>query len=180
MSRFIATSIPGCFRIELKSMSDERGSLTKIFQASEFAQKGTALNFRESFISRSQKGVLRGLHFQLPPHDQTKGVLCLAGSVFDVVLDLRKESTAYIKWISFELDHMSPTMILIPRGCAHGFYVTGSSADLLYMTETEHHPDSDSGLLWNSAEIIWPFTDAPLLSGRDAQFAPLLEFASPF
>ncbi|MBX9766397.1 MAG: dTDP-4-dehydrorhamnose 3,5-epimerase family protein [Bdellovibrionales bacterium] len=180
MSRFLKTPIPGCYQVELKSLTDERGSLTKIFQASEFAQHGAALEFKESFISHSQKGVLRGLHFQLPPNDQAKGVLCLSGTVFDVILDLRKQSPMYKKWISFDLDQHKPTLILIPRGCAHGFYVTGSSADILYMTETEHHPESDSGLLWSSAEILWPFNIAPLLSDRDAQFAHLQEFSSPF
>ncbi|MBX9768582.1 MAG: dTDP-4-dehydrorhamnose 3,5-epimerase family protein [Bdellovibrionales bacterium] len=176
----IETEVPDCFRVRLDSHHDERGSFTKLFQSSIFERMNIPLRVTESFFSRSQKGVLRGLHFQMPPHCQVRGVLCLRGQIFDTVVDLRKGSPFFGKWVSFEFSGSDPTLLLIPRGCAHGFYVTSSEADLLYFAENEHQPDFDTGIHWNSVGIPWPLHGPPAVSQRDSLLPPLREFSSPF
>jgi dTDP-4-dehydrorhamnose 3,5-epimerase len=164
---FLSTKIPGCFQVMLHEHCDDRGTLTKLFRSSRLAAHGFPVSFNESFVTRSNQGVLRGLHFQPPPHDHAKAVTCLSGSVFDVVLDLRSFSPTFKEFISFQLSGADPSLILIPRGCAHGFYVTGQHADLLYLTETEYHPESDAGVHWSSVRIQWPLLKPPILSPRD-------------
>lgn len=169
----IPTAILGCFQLKLRRLQDQRGSFTKIFQNSVFAAHGVSFSPKESFLTQSKGGVLRGLHFQSLPYAQTKAILCISGAVFDVVLDLRADSPTYKKWVSFDLSDRDPTLIIIPRGCAHGFYVTGSSGDLLYLSDAEYQEGADSGILWNSAGILWPITEGPILSERDLKHRSL-------
>jgi dTDP-4-dehydrorhamnose 3,5-epimerase len=119
------------------------------------------------------------MHFQLPPHDHYKLVVCLAGGVLDVVLDLRRGSPAYGKFESFELTGRSPQLLLIPPGLAHGFCVTEAPATMYYKVTTAYSPAHDSGVRWNSIGFEWPVND-PLVSARDAALPALADFQSPF
>ena len=158
---------------------DPRGQFVKTFHAEFFAEHGLALEFREQYYSISQIGVLRGLHFQVPPADHAKLVFCTAGAVLDVTLDLRRGSPAYGSHVALDLSAENAAQIYIPPGCAHGFCVTEGPATLVYATTTVYAPEFDAGVLWNSAGIEWPI-EAPLLSKRDAGLPPLSNFASPF
>jgi dTDP-4-dehydrorhamnose 3,5-epimerase len=158
---------------------DERGSFTKVFQESVLADLGLPTVIREQYHSSSIHGVVRGLHFQVPPHDHAKYVFCLAGQVIDVAVDLRPESPTYGRHVTFELDAARGNGVFLPRGFAHGFAVVSEEAILLYMQTSEYAPDHDAGIRWDSAGIDWPIAD-PILSARDAGLPPLSDFVSPF
>jgi dTDP-4-dehydrorhamnose 3,5-epimerase len=176
---FEPTSLPGCMLLRPPVREDERGRFVKYFHARAFAAAGLATEFREDYYSVSQQGVLRGLHFQLPPHAHDKLVVCLAGEVLDVALDLRRGSPAYGRHFATTLNGEESLALYIPAGMAHGFFVTRGPATLLYKVGTVYEPSADSGILWSSAGIDWPDPD-PLLSPRDRDFPLLAEFDSPF
>lgn len=169
-----ATSLPGCARIELPAYSDMRGSFVKTFHAPTFAQHGLSPSFVESYYSTSRKGVIRGLHFQVPPADHVKLVYCIAGRALDVVVDLREGSPTYGKFELFELSPERPNAIYIPPGLAHGFLAQSDATTLVYLVSTVHSPAHDCGIRWDSAGIPWGVTD-PVVSERDAAFPSLAE-----
>jgi dTDP-4-dehydrorhamnose 3,5-epimerase len=174
------TIIPDCFEIRPDVFTDDRGSFIKTFHRNLFEQQGLEVDWREEYYSTSRKGVLRGLHFQLPPHDHAKLVYCTSGEVLDVVLDLRVGSPAYGNHAMFQLNAESPRMVYIPKGCAHGFYTLSEHATMMYKVSTEYAPAHDAGLLWNSVGIPWPEGDA-IMSERDKAFPAFAEFTTnPF
>lgn len=170
--------LPGVFEIHPKIFEDERGVFVKIFQSSAFVKAGLAANFREAYFSVSRPGVIRGMHFQMPPHAHAKLVYCLSGSVLDVVLDLRRGGH-YGRWVSVTLDAARRNMLYIPAGCAHGFRTMNQSATLAYQVTTEYEPAHDTGIRWDSFGFGWQ-CDHPNLSARDAGFRELSSFVSPF
>lgn len=125
----------------------------------------------------SKNNVLRGLHFQAPPHDHYKLVTCIAGEAFDVIVDLRKSSPTYGQHESFELN--GGDSVFVPAGCAHGFYVRSESATLLYNVSTIHAPSHDTGIRWDSVGVSWPSAN-PVVSERDAGLIAFAEFSTPF
>ena len=173
------TSIPGCCEITSRIIRDERGVFVKTFHQEFFQQHNLNTEWREEYYSVSHRGVLRGLHFQLPPHDHEKLVYCTSGTVLDAVVDLRNGSPAYGRHLLVELNAEQGNMLYLPRGLAHGFYVTSDSATMMYKVSSVYAHDHDSGILWNSAGIPWP-DDAPELSARDTGFSSLESFSSPF
>lgn len=176
---FNPTDIPGCFLFQSRVSKDQRGSFSKIYSQQIFREMGLDIPVSEVFYSVSNKGVVRGMHFQVPPFDQGKIVSCLAGTVLDVVLDLRKKSPTFGKSIGMELSGENETTIFVPKGCAHGFYAFEDRTIVSYVVETHHHKDADRGILWNSFGYEWP-SDKVILSERDQQFPPLQDFISPF
>jgi dTDP-4-dehydrorhamnose 3,5-epimerase len=174
-----ATTIRGCRVVELPSSVDRRGSFTKLFQATDFSDSEISLAVREIFVSSSHRDVLRGLHFQLPPRDSTKLVVCLVGQILDAVVDLRTDSATFGSHELFELGDDPLVGVLVPRGCAHGFLVTSPDALVAYVTDEEYDAELDSGIHWASAGIAWP-TGNPVISDRDAAFVDLGDFQSPF
>jgi dTDP-4-dehydrorhamnose 3,5-epimerase len=176
---FEPTSLPGCVLLRPPVREDERGRFVKYFHAGAFTGAGLATEFREDYYSVSQQGVLRGLHFQLPPHAHDKLVVCLAGEVLDVALDLRRGSPTYGRHFATTLSGEESLALFMPAGMAHGFYVTRGPATLLYKVGTVYEPSADSGILWSSAGIDWPDPE-PLLSARDRGFPTLAELESPF
>lgn len=158
---------------------DPRGSFVKIVHEDIFAAHGLLARFAEQYYSVSANNVLRGLHFQTPPHDHDKLVTCIDGAVFDVVVDLRKGSETFGQHESFELAGARGDGVFVPAGCAHGFYVGSASATVLYNVGTVHAPAHDTGIRWDSAGIEWP-CHAPMVSARDAALVPLAEFETPF
>jgi len=171
--------LPGCFYIQPNILKDERGIFVKIFHTETFVNYGLNTNWQEEYYSTSKQGVLRGMHFQIPPHDHAKLVYCSTGEVMDVVVDLRKDSSTFGRADTFLLSAHKANMVYIPRGMAHGFYTISPVAIMHYMVETVYEPKYDTGILWSSVDVDWP-VDHPLLSERDRAFMPLDKFQSPF
>ncbi len=175
----IKTNIAGCFEIYPDVFKDERGAFVKTFHQDIFDKHGLTTDFAEEYYSCSKKGVLRGFHFQLPPHDYVKIVYCVFGTVMDAVVDLRKGSRTYGQHAVFELSGEKANALYLERGLAHGYYVMSDFAIVMYKVTTIYAPEHDFGILWNSAGVPWP-DDMPILSKRDKGFPPLCQFESPF
>jgi len=176
----LSIAIPGCYEINPPVSNDERGSFVKTFNHESFVKYRLVTEWQEEYYTISRQRVLRGLHFQLPPHDHEKLVYCTDGGVLDIVVDLRIGSPAYGKHVMMELTADKANMIYIPRGLAHGFYVTTQSATMLYKVSTQYAQSHDTGILWNSAGIAWP-DDNPIISERDKTFPTLSDFVTnPF
>lgn len=173
------TKIPGCYEILTKKHEDKRGVFIKTFHAPTFKKFGLKTSFKEQYYSISSKNVIRGLHFQLPPHDHAKLIYCTEGEVLDIALDLRVGSPFYGKYISIKLKAKKGNMIYIPSGFAHGFCSLKNSSTLIYNTSTVYNPKKDIGLRWDSADISWPIKN-PYLSDRDLKFPKFKDFISPF
>jgi dTDP-4-dehydrorhamnose 3,5-epimerase len=175
---FNRTEIDGLYEVTPKIISDERGLFVKTFQFKEFSEIGIDFSPKEEFFSVSSSGVLRGMHFQNPPADHSKLVYCLSGEVLDVVVDLRNGS-GFAKIVSRKLDAVRRNMLFIPKGCAHGFFVTSGPATLSYVTDSEYCRELDGGIHWDSIGFEWPAAPS-LVSPRDSSHQKLAEFRSPF
>jgi dTDP-4-dehydrorhamnose 3,5-epimerase len=176
---FIPQHIEGLYLVKPFHYEDARGSFVKTFHQEEFAVHGLETDFKESFYSESVKGVVRGMHFQVPPHEHAKLVFSMAGEVLDIVLDLRKKSATYGQFAAFYLSEKNKDMLYIPPGMAHGFCSLTDKATLFYFTTSVHHKESDLGIRYDSFGFDWP-VDNPIVSERDSAFPPLKEFVSPF
>lgn len=173
-----STALPGCIELHPPVHRDERGSFAKPFHASTFEALGLAAEWKELFYSVSERGALRGLHFQAPPADHAKLVCCLAGEIFDVVLDLRLGSPTYRQFETFHLPTWAA--LFVPSGLAHGFVALTDGAVVAYAVTTEHDPACDAGIRWDSVPgIPWP-NATPTVSARDAAFPALDDFVTPF
>ncbi|WP_066337818.1 dTDP-4-dehydrorhamnose 3,5-epimerase [Azohydromonas lata] len=179
----IKTALEGVLILEPKVFGDERGFFMESFNQRAFDEAvGHHVDFVQDNHSRSSRGVLRGLHFQLPPHAQGKLVRVTQGSVFDVAVDMRKSSPTFGRWVGVELTGTNHRQFWIPPGFAHGFVVTSDSADFLYKTTDYYAPQAEGALRWDdpTVGVQWPLQDlTPLLSPKDAQ-APLLGQAPCF
>lgn len=175
---FRETAIAGLLTVHVDPREDDRGGFTKLFHAGEFEAAGLRTDFCEQYCSTSMPGVLRGMHFQLPPHDHAKLVYALSGRALDVVVDLRPGSPTFGEHCSFELEP-GAFGVYMPIGMAHGFTTLGDEAvTLLYDVTSVHAPDHDAGIRWDSVDVEWPTPD-PTLSPRDAALPPLEQFAPP-
>jgi len=174
---FTKLSIPDVILVEAKSFPDERGFFLESFKESSFIENGINTKFVQDNYSRSIKAVLRGLHYQKNPKAQAKLVTVLRGEIFDVAVDVRKNSPTYGKWISEVLSEQNYKLLYIPEGFAHGYCVLSDEADIFYKVNREYSPEDDSGFIWNDPEINikWPF-DKPIISEKD-QKLPLLKNA---
>ena len=177
--RIQPTAIHGCLELRPKRFTDERGSFVKSFHQQEFEETGLSTGFPEAFYSKSLPGVIRGMHFTLPPRGQYKLVYCLSGSVLDVVLDLRLGSPTYGDHLSIELEPMCGNMLYLSPGLAHGFCAWKGEAVLGYRVSTLHSSAHDAGIRWDSAGIDWA-VESPVVSARDRELPPLANFESPF
>ena len=170
--------LKGTFEIALKPHTDNRGFFMRTFDENIFEKNGFNRKWVQENHSRSeQKGIIRGLHFQLPPYAETKLVRCIIGAVFDVFVDLRKDSDTFGKWDGIELSAENKKMIFIPRGFAHGFCTLSDESEVLYKVDNFYSPDHECGLLWNDPEIgiNWPVNN-PFLSDKDKTNMTLTEF----
>jgi len=177
--KFENTQIQGCYLVKNNTINDDRGSLTKLYHKSSFLSQGVDLTFKEQFITVSHKNVLRGMHFQLPPYENSKLISCLSGSVLDVIVDLRVNSPTFLKYDSFKLIGLDKLTLFIPNGIAHGFISLEDSSAMLYSTTCEYDAIYDKGLLWNSFGFDWPCQE-PILSLRDSNHMTFDNFVSPF
>ena len=177
--RLTEIALPGCYEIQTNPLEDLRGRFVKVFHKEIFANLGLEINFAEEYCSVSYHRVLRGLHFQVPPHEHLKLVYCVEGRVLDVVVDLRVGSPQYGKFATIELSAQKGNMLYIAPGLAHGFYVLTDKAIMIYKVTSVYSAEHDTGILWNSAGIPWP-DPQPIISPRDRGFVTLSEFLSPF
>jgi len=173
------TGLAGCLLLQPRVLDDARGRFVKTFHADAFRALGLETGFVEQYYSHSHRGVVRGMHFQLPPADHAKVVYCVQGEVFDVVLDLRVGSPTYGKTASFHLSAEQGNYVYIPSGMAHGFCATSESATLVYKVTSVYTPACDTGVRWDSIGVEWP-AQAPLVSDRDAGLVSFADFVSPF
>ena len=174
--------LKGTFEISLKPILDERGFFMRTFDDSILKEKGLERKWVQENHSRSEeKGIIRGLHFQLPPFTETKLVRCIKGAVLDVFVDLRKNSKTFGQWDSIELSEENKKMIFIPRGFAHGFCTLTDESEVLYKVDNFYSPSSESGLLWNDSDILinWPLIN-PTLSAKDSKNQSLKEFVKKY
>jgi len=172
-------SLSGCKKIIPKIVKDARGDLVKTFVQDEYRDLGLRTDFSEEYYSHSKAGVLRGLHFQMPPHEYYKIITCLDGRVRDVILDLRAGSPTFRQCQVLELNAIEGWFLYLPPGIAHGYLVLSQSALVSYHVTSLHTPEFDAGVLWNSVPVNWG-TNSPLISARDAAFPRLADFATPF
>lgn len=176
---FVPTAIPGLVEIHARPIPDARGRFVKTFTAEEYAAVGLPSAFAEEFYSFSTRGVLRGLHFQNPPHAQGKTVFCEHGAIFDAVVDLRVGSPTYGVALTFDLTAEDGLGLYVPEGLAHGFCVTAGEGLVAYRTTGGYAPQADAGIRWDSAGIDWPLS-SPLISEKDAGLPALDGYTSPF
>lgn len=182
---FTKTSIEGVIIVDVKSYEDNRGYFMETYKRSDFVKGGIDVEFVQDNQSFSRKGVLRGLHFQVN-HPQSKLVRVVSGRVFDVAVDLRKESPTFGKWEGIVLSSENRKQVFIPKGFAHGFLTLSNKAELCYKTDDIYHPDDECGLMWNDHEINikWPNMDRkekghainPILDEKDKRHQSFIEF----
>jgi len=165
-----ATALPGVMMLRTVSVSDDRGSFTRVGCVATLERSGIGFTARQVSLSRTpHRGTLRGLHFQRPPSAETKIVHCIAGGVFDVVLDLRPDSPSFCRALSMELSAEHGVGLLIPAGCAHGLLTLTDDVSMLYQIDCDYDPASASGVRWNDPAfaIQWPMSPAQI-SDRDS------------
>ncbi|CAJ1881970.1 dTDP-4-dehydrorhamnose 3,5-epimerase [Aeromonas dhakensis] len=182
----IKTAIPDVLIFEPKVFGDERGFFFESFNHKLFEEAvGYPVTFVQDNHSKSSKGVLRGLHYQLPPHAQGKLVRCVAGEVFDVAVDIRKSSPTFGQWVGVHLSGENKRQLWIPEGFAHGFVTLSETAEFLYKTTDYYHRESEGAIAWNDHDlnIQWP-VEHVLLSEKDQnaqsflQFTQVIEYAN--
>ena len=165
----IKTAIPDVLIFEPKVFGDERGFFFESFNHKLFEEAvGYPVNFVQDNHSKSSKGVLRGLHYQLPPHAQGKLVRCVAGEVFDVAVDIRKSSPTFGQWVGVHLSGENKRQLWIPEGFAHGFFTISETAEFIYKTTNYYSPKHERSILWNDKEININWGEIiPMLSEKD-------------
>ena len=175
---FKKTPILGLVVVKPEVGSDERGTFSENYKVSEFRKVGIKTLFVQENRSVSRRNVLRGLHYQRPPHAQAKLVRCGHGRIFEVAVDLRPGSKTFGKYYSLELSEANGLMLYIPEGFAHGFYALTDKAEVMYKCSREYAPSHDAGVRWNdpALKIKWPCT-RPVLSPKDKALPFLAERA---
>jgi dTDP-4-dehydrorhamnose 3,5-epimerase len=166
---FLDTDLPGLKLVRRKLLEDHRGFFERMFCADTFQEEGFAPAISQINHTLTKRiGTVRGLHFQRPPHAETKLVTCLKGRVFDVAVDLRSGSPTFLQWKGFELSEANQTSLLIPQGFAHGFQTLEADCELLYLHTTPYTPEAEDGLhpLDPALAIPWP-QEVVDLSNRD-------------
>lgn len=161
--------IPDIILVKPKVFGDNRGFFMESYKKSEFFNAGIKEEFIQDNHSKSTKGVLRGLHYQLKPFCQAKLVRCTKGRIFDVAVDIRKGSNTFGVWVGIELSEENKNILYIPEGFAHGFVVLSDEAELLYKTNNEYSFEHDRGLMWNDSQINidWGIDFEPIVSDKD-------------
>lgn len=172
-------SLSGAYVLTLPAFEDRRGRFIKSFQQSLWEKEGIRFELKESYFSFSAQHVIRGMHFQTPPHHHAKIVFCPAGAIIDVIVDLRKGSITYGQYAAVELSGHNHKAIYIPEGFAHGFLSLQDDSITYYLVSSEYSPAHDTGILYNSFGYNWA-VDQPILSERDLSFPDLASFQSPF
>ena len=169
---FLPTPLAGSYIIEIEPIADERGFFSRLWCRQEFQAVGLNMDFEQHSISYNWKrGTLRGMHYQIAPHEEVKLVRCSRGAIWDVILDLRPNSRTFCRWFAEELTADNHKTLYVPAGFAHGFQTLTDDAEVLYQITEPYHPESARGVRWDDAAfgIKWPLPN-PILSVRDRQF----------
>lgn len=175
--RFVKIPLEGAFIVEMESIEDERGFFARSFCVDEFKQHGLDYNIAQCNVSFNRKaGTLRGMHFQVEPHEEAKLVRCTMGSIFDVIVDLREHSPSRYQWFGKELTSENRLGLFVPAGFAHGFQTLSDNSEVIYQMSDSYHPASARGLRWDDPKlgIRWPLAD-PIISEKDRGFALVSE-----
>ncbi|HWN68326.1 MAG TPA: dTDP-4-dehydrorhamnose 3,5-epimerase [Haliangium sp.] len=182
--QLIPTRIPGVIIIEPRRIEDERGFFSETYNKRLFSEAGLDLSFVQDNHSLSREvGVIRGLHFQAPPHAEDKLIRVIRGRILDVAVDIRMGSPTYGRHVAMELSADSLRQLLVPRGFAHGFCCLEPNTEVLYKVTNHYAPECAGGLLWNDPDLAidWPVTDESVrLSDRDARLPRFAALTSPF
>jgi len=178
---FEDTCLPGVKIVTPRVFPDGRGSFLESYKRSDFVKAGIDADFLQDNHSKSAGGVIRGLHYQKAPYAQAKLLRVVAGTIYDVVVDLRKGSPAYGKWLGVELSSENCKMIYVPVGFAHGFSAISESVEILYKVSAEYCKAAEAGIIWNDPAlgIDWRLEN-PILSEKDAVLPPLSAADSNF
>jgi dTDP-4-dehydrorhamnose 3,5-epimerase len=168
---FTETKLRGAFILDVKKLEDERGFFGRTFCQKEFEEHGMNPNVVQANVSYNKiKGTLRGMHFQAHPYEETKLVRCVRGAIYDVIIDLRKDSPTYTQWIGVELKEDSYRMLFVPEGFGHGFITLADNTEVIYQVSQFYTPGSEKGIRWNDPafDIQWPI-EPVLISEKDRQ-----------
>tara|TARA_B100000900_G_C20591052_1_gene721600 strand:- start:1982 stop:2533 length:552 start_codon:yes stop_codon:yes gene_type:complete len=181
--KIIKTKIKDLVILEPSVFEDKRGYFMESFKNSWFVENFPSINFIQENESKSVRGVLRGLHFQNPPYDQTKLVRVINGKVLDVVVDLRKSSSTYGMSFTIELSDLNKKQLLVPKGFAHGFLVKSNTAIFSYKVDNIYSKNHENGIIWNDKflDIDWSFSEKNInISEKDKQLSNFHDFKNPF
>ncbi|WP_300382236.1 dTDP-4-dehydrorhamnose 3,5-epimerase family protein [Clostridium sp.] len=181
MFRFKKLEIEGSYlvtpSVDMKNTCD----LIKVFSDSQFNIYGLSTEFKEEYYAIAKPGVIRGMHFQLPPEEQDKIITCILGEIQDVIIDLRKDSKTYGKYSSVKLDQYNKNMIYVPKGCAHGYYIKGNKEALIYYKVTKPFiKELKGGISYKSLNINWDFKNEVEIEEEDNELPSFEDFNSPF
>jgi len=168
--KFTETPLKGAFLIEPEQVDDERGFFARVFCEKEFAAHGLETRFVQCSVSFNlRKGTLRGMHYQTPPHVETKIIRCTGGSIYDVIVDLRRDSSTYNQWAAFELSATNYRLLYVPAGFAHGFQTLEDNCEVFYQISPFYVPGAARTVQWDAPElgIRWPMVPS-IMSERDA------------
>jgi dTDP-4-dehydrorhamnose 3,5-epimerase len=177
------TTLPEVVKVTPQRFDDNRGTFIEAYKASDFADFGLTDDFVQDNLSVSTRGVLRGLHYQNPPHAQAKLVRCVSGRIWDVAVDIRQGSATYGQWAAAELTADNMAMLYVPVGFAHGFLVLSDTAHVMYKTSGYYDQPSDAGVLWSdpALAIDWPSVGVAFnLSVKDQQLPCLAQANNQF
>jgi len=174
--KFVETALRGAFVIEPERLEDERGFFARVFCEREFAEHGLETRFVQSSISyNTRKGTLRGMHYQAPPHEEAKVVRCTKGAIYDVIVDLRRDSVTFQQWVGVELSAENRRMLYVPKAFAHGFQTLEDGCEVLYHISADYHSPSSRGVRHDdpALKITWPLP-VTLLAERDRTLPTLV------
>lgn len=169
---FTPTTISGLYIVEPEIFKDHRGYFFESYNERSFKEQGLQLSFVQDNQARSPKGIIRGLHYQLEPHAQTKLIRVLSGAILDVAIDIRKNSPTYGQSFSIELSAENKKQLLVPKGFAHGYAVLSEEAEVFYKCDSFYHRESEGGIAWNDPElnINWRIPENEVIvSEKDSQ-----------
>lgn len=171
---FTETEIRGAFILDAEQIADERGFFARSWARDEFEAHGLKPDLAQCNLSYNhRKGTVRGMHWQAPPHAETKLVRCTQGGIYDVIVDLRPDSPTYLRWIGVELTAENRRALYIPEGCAHGFQTLDDATEVFYMITEYYTPAAARGMRWNdpAINVTWPLA-VTVISDRDAHYPP--------
>ena len=171
---FKETRLKGAFIIELEKIVDGRGFFSRAWCQKEFQAHGLNPNVVQCNLSfNTSKGTLRGMHYQIAPHEEAKIVRCIRGKVYDVIIDLRPKSPTYLQWIGVELSSENRKMLYVPENFAHGYLTLADNTELFYQVSHFYSPESESGIRWNdrTVNIKWPQTNGLIITDKDKNWS---------
>ena len=171
--QFTETIIPGVFLIDSDVFEDDRGTFVPAWLRDEFASRGLSTDIAQGSLVRTrERGTIRGMHYQAEPFAEAKVIRAIRGAVFDVAIDLRPDSSTYLRWVGYELSEANRRMMYLPKGCAHGYQTLTPDSDVFYFVSTKYSPPHQRGVRWNDPAfaIEWPLGPPSRIHERDAAY----------